>query len=78
MALHKAQAQFARARWRIKLLGPIWLAQLLLTMAMMGLFSYRFGHTMSKHSEKIEAGKTPAVEYAYVGARPLGVTTRVC
>lgn len=66
MALHKANAQFARAQWRITILAPIWASQLLLTMTMMGLFAYRFGYTMKHHDEKLQSGGTPAVEYAYV------------
>ncbi|KAM3512985.1 hypothetical protein MY11210_003385 [Beauveria gryllotalpidicola] len=65
MALHKSQAQFARAQWRIKLLAPIWASQLLLTMAMMGLFAWRFGNTMRHHNDKVKAGKTPTIEYAW-------------
>ncbi|KAJ3473924.1 hypothetical protein NLG97_g10070 [Lecanicillium saksenae] len=65
MALHKAQAQFARAQWRIKLLAPIWVSQLLLTLTMMGLFASRFGYTMRYHDDKVKAGKTPTIEYAW-------------
>ncbi|ATY58952.1 hypothetical protein A9K55_003479 [Cordyceps militaris] len=63
--LHKSQAQFARAQWRIRLLAPIWASQLLLTMTMMGLFAWRFGDTMRHHGDKVEAGKTPMIEYAW-------------
>ncbi|PQK17967.1 hypothetical protein BB8028_0009g01650 [Beauveria bassiana] len=65
MALHKSQAQFARAQWRIKLLAPIWASQLLLTMTMMGLFAWRFGNTMQHHDDKVKAGKKPTIEYAW-------------
>ncbi|PMB66196.1 hypothetical protein BM221_008398 [Beauveria bassiana] len=73
MALHKSQAQFARAQWRIKLLAPIWASQLLLTMAMMGLFAWRFGNTMRHHDDKVKAGKKPTIEYAYVQGRSVGM-----
>jgi thiol:disulfide interchange protein len=64
MALHKTQSHFARAQWKLWLLVPLWILQLLLSTAMMGLFSWRLGKTLSHHKEKQDAGQKPAIEYA--------------
>ena len=46
MANHRAAAQFDRAKWRLALLAPLWILQLLLATSMLGLFSWRLGVTV--------------------------------
>lgn len=63
MANHRAQAQFQRAKWRLRLLGPLWGLQLSLSMALMGLFAWRLGDTLSHYKDRKGAGKKPVIEF---------------
>lgn len=51
MPSHKATAQHDRAKWQLRVLVPAWILQLLLAMAIGGLFGWRLGYTL-KHSEE--------------------------
>lgn len=62
MVLHRQQAQFDRARWRMAILLPCWVLQLLLMLSMIGVFSYRLFWTINKYEEDDAAGRIPAVE----------------
>ncbi|KAJ6441232.1 Centromere protein V [Purpureocillium lavendulum] len=65
MANHRAQAQFDRAKWRLLVLLPVWVLQLLLATAMMGLFSWRLGDTIKHYDERDGKGQTPTIEFAW-------------
>ncbi|KAI9147777.1 hypothetical protein HJFPF1_12808 [Paramyrothecium foliicola] len=65
MAIHKANAQFARARWRLRLLIPIWTLQQSLIVAMMGLFAWRLGNTLKHFEELKKSGDLPTVEFVW-------------
>ncbi|PHH85974.1 hypothetical protein CDD83_10911 [Cordyceps sp. RAO-2017] len=65
MANHRAQAQFERAKWSLRLLLPLWALQLMLATATMGLFSWRLGGTAGHYQERRERGSRPAVELAW-------------
>ncbi|KLU85671.1 hypothetical protein MAPG_04693 [Magnaporthiopsis poae ATCC 64411] len=41
MGKHREQGHFDRARWRLALLVPFWILQLLFLLGLMGVFSYR-------------------------------------
>ena len=64
MANHRAQAQFDRAKWRLLVLLPVWVLQLLLATVMMGLFSWRLGDTIKHYDERDGKGQTPTIEFA--------------
>lgn len=62
MARHRAQAQFDRARWQLRLLVPLWVLQQLLAVANIGLFSWRLGDTLLHYNEREQADGTPIFE----------------
>ncbi|EPE05226.1 hypothetical protein F503_03831 [Ophiostoma piceae UAMH 11346] len=65
MSFHRNQAQFQRARWRRRILVPIWIFQAALLFAILGIFSYRLAHTVGHFDEDRKAGKTPTVELVW-------------
>ncbi|KAG5982257.1 hypothetical protein E4U55_002148 [Claviceps digitariae] len=65
MVNHRAQAQFERAKWRRTILFPNWTLQLLLTVSMMGLFSWRLGDTLKHYAVRDQNGKAPGIEVAW-------------
>jgi hypothetical protein len=62
MVYHREQAQFDRARWRMAILIPAWIAQVGLLLSLMGLFSYRLADTLTNYKEEEENGLIPVVE----------------
>lgn len=62
MVLHRNQAQFDRAGWRLAILVPFWIAQVSLLLGTMGIFSYRLAETMQHFQENDKKGKFPLVE----------------
>ncbi|KAL7619903.1 hypothetical protein AAE478_010450 [Parahypoxylon ruwenzoriense] len=62
---HRDNGQFSRAGWKKRLLIPCWLAQMLLLMGMMGLFSYRLSHTARTWKEDEDKGEVPLVEFVW-------------
>lgn len=62
MVLHRQQAQFDRARWRLVMLGPFWLLQSLLTLTTIGLFAWRLHFTITHYAEDEDKGQIPTVE----------------
>ena len=58
----RAQAQFERARWRLRLLLPLWILQLSLTLTMAGLFSWRLGDSMKHYDDRDKSGEVPTLE----------------
>lgn len=44
------------------LLLPCWALQMLLMLAMIGVFSYRLSNTIQKYDDDEKEGKTPVVE----------------
>ena len=66
MVYHRAQAQFDRARWNLRVLVPAWVVQLAVLLTLVGLFSYRLADTMSHYKELEEQGLVPVVEIVSV------------
>ncbi|KAI5863613.1 hypothetical protein GGS23DRAFT_506793 [Durotheca rogersii] len=62
---HRDNGQFSRAGWRKRLLLPCWIAQILLLLGMMGLFSYRLSHTARTWKEEEDNGHVPLVEFVW-------------
>ncbi|KAI1075983.1 hypothetical protein F5B20DRAFT_344469 [Whalleya microplaca] len=62
---HRDNAQFSRARWRKSLLLPCWIAQILLLLGIMGLFSYRLSRTVRTWEEEEGKGEMPLVEFIW-------------
>ncbi|KAL0939512.1 uncharacterized protein CTRU02_206122 [Colletotrichum truncatum] len=66
MVLHRQQAQFDRARWRMALLVPFWILQLLVLLAVIGLFSWRLSDTLMNWDTEVESkGMFPTVEVVW-------------
>ncbi len=62
MVFHLDQAQFERARWRKLILVPLWIAQILLLLGLMGIFSYRLAEAIENFEENDQQGNIPMVE----------------
>lgn len=62
MGNHRVQAQFDRAKWRLTLLLPMWLLQLGLNLAMVGLFGWRLGDTLKTYEDRDKKGELPVIE----------------
>lgn len=58
----RAQAQFERARWRLRVLLPLWALQLALNLTMAGLFAWRLGDSMKHYDDRDKAGDIPKLE----------------
>ncbi|GKT48489.1 uncharacterized protein ColSpa_08670 [Colletotrichum spaethianum] len=66
MVLHRQQAQFDRARWRVALLVPFWILQLLVLLVVIGLFSWRLFDTVKNwETEEQTRGMFPMVEVVW-------------
>ncbi|GJC91703.1 hypothetical protein ColKHC_00529 [Colletotrichum higginsianum] len=66
MVLHRRQAQFDRARWRMALLIPFWVLQLLVLLVVVGLFSWRLSDTLKNwDTEEQTKGMFPMVEVVW-------------
>ncbi|WYZ34287.1 hypothetical protein EsH8_I_000563 [Colletotrichum jinshuiense] len=66
MVLHRQQAQFDRARWRMALLLPLWILQLLVLLVIIGLFSWRLSDTLKNwETEESTKGMFPMVEVVW-------------
>ncbi|KAF6801050.1 hypothetical protein CSOJ01_12052 [Colletotrichum sojae] len=66
MVLHRQQAQFDRARWRMALLIPFWILQLLVLLTIIGLFSWRLSDTLKNwETEEETKGMFPMVEVVW-------------
>ncbi|KAK1580187.1 uncharacterized protein LY79DRAFT_521098 [Colletotrichum navitas] len=66
MVLHRQQAQFDRARWRMALLVPLWILQLLVLLVDIGLFSWRLSDTLKNwETEEQTKGMFPLVEVVW-------------
>ena len=61
-ALELDQALFARARWRLRILVPCWIFQILVLLCLMGIFAYRLAETFEHYSEQKQNGEAPLVE----------------
>ncbi|KAF4806989.1 hypothetical protein CGCSCA5_v013820 [Colletotrichum siamense] len=66
MVLHRQQAQFDRARWRMALLLPFWILQMMVLLAVIGLFSWRLSDTLRNWDSQVEdKGMFPTVEVVW-------------
>lgn len=65
MSFHRNQALFQRARWRRRILVPLWTFQAALLFAILGIFSYRLAHTLTYFEKDRADGKTPTVELVW-------------
>ncbi|KAL9946971.1 hypothetical protein D7B24_000778 [Verticillium nonalfalfae] len=66
MVLHRQQAQFGRAKWRMAILLPCWVLQISLLLATIGLFSWRLAHSVREYEEdKKKGGNVPATELVW-------------
>ncbi|GJC77707.1 hypothetical protein ColLi_00545 [Colletotrichum liriopes] len=66
MVLHRQQAQFDRSRWRMALLVPLWVLQLLVLLVIIGLFSWRLSDTLKNwETEEQTRGMFPMVEVVW-------------
>ncbi|KAL1876375.1 hypothetical protein VTK73DRAFT_9444 [Phialemonium thermophilum] len=65
MARHRDQAEFEWVGWRLKLLIPLWTAQVAMLLGLMGIFSYRLAETVQRWEEKDKKGKLPMVELVW-------------
>ncbi|KAK0384450.1 hypothetical protein NLU13_8536 [Sarocladium strictum] len=79
MARHRAQAQFERARWRLWVLVPAWLLQLVFTIPMTGLFAWRLGDTLKHYDQRQRQGEQPVIETVWEAANAfLSFMTACC
>ncbi|KAI1385404.1 uncharacterized protein F4822DRAFT_343369 [Hypoxylon trugodes] len=62
---HRDNAQFGRARWRKTLLLPCWIAQIVLLLGVMGLFSYRLSATTREWKAAEDKSQAPTVEFVW-------------
>ncbi|KAI1468290.1 uncharacterized protein F4812DRAFT_361495 [Daldinia caldariorum] len=62
---HRDNAQFSRAKWRKTILLPCWIFQILILLAMMGLFSYRLSRTSKTWKDQLDQGEDPTVEFIW-------------
>ncbi|KAI8960338.1 hypothetical protein F5Y11DRAFT_269939 [Daldinia sp. FL1419] len=62
---HRDNAQFGRAKWRKRILLPCWIAQILILLGMMGLFSYRLSRTSKTWKDQQALGEDPTVEFVW-------------
>ncbi|KAI1815098.1 hypothetical protein GGS20DRAFT_544914 [Poronia punctata] len=62
---HRENADFARARWRKRVILPCWLVQVGILLSLMGLFSYRLSHTVATWKEAEDKGDVPVVEFVW-------------
>lgn len=58
----QAQAQFERARWRLRMLLPLWFLQLALALTTAGLFAWRLGDSIKHLRERKDAGEVSELE----------------
>ncbi|KAF3359422.1 NAD-dependent deacetylase hst4 [Verticillium dahliae VDG1] len=66
MVLHRQQAQFGRAKWRMSILLPCWVLQISLLLATIGLFSWRLAHSVREYEEdKRKGGNVRATELVW-------------
>ncbi|KAF4774712.1 hypothetical protein HER10_EVM0002654 [Colletotrichum scovillei] len=66
MVLHRQQAQFDRSRWRMALLVPLWILQLLVFLVVIALFSWRLSDTLRNwETEEETKGMFPMVEVVW-------------
>jgi hypothetical protein len=66
MGHHRAQAQFDRANWRLRVLVPIWVSQALLAAGLAGLFGWRLSETLETWEDEQRVGSIPKIKLVYV------------
>ncbi|KAI0165275.1 hypothetical protein GGR52DRAFT_585317 [Hypoxylon sp. FL1284] len=62
---HRDNAQFGRAKWRKTLLLPCWVAQIVLLLALIGLFSSRLSNTVKMSKKEKDHENVPPIEVAW-------------
>ncbi|KAK0749848.1 hypothetical protein B0T18DRAFT_323155 [Schizothecium vesticola] len=56
---------FQRAKWRLQLLIPAWIFQIVVLLGLMGIFAYRVAETVDHYSESKQNGQIPMVEIVW-------------
>jgi len=78
-AINLDQVLFSRSKWRLKLLVPCWIFQLLVLLCLMGIFAYRVVDTVEHYShQENNNGQIPMVEIVYVSRKPLIALLALC
>ncbi|OTA96573.1 hypothetical protein M434DRAFT_392752 [Hypoxylon sp. CO27-5] len=62
---HRDNARFSRAGWRKRILLPCWIAQIMILLGVMGLFSYRLSNTVKTWKDEEDIGNIPMVEFVW-------------
>lgn len=66
MAINVDHVFFQRAKWRLQLLIPAWIFQIVILLGLMGIFAYRVAETVDHYSESKQNGQIPMVEIVSV------------
>ena len=53
---------FQRAKWKLQLLIPAWIFQMVVLLGLMGIFAYRVAETVEHYSDTAKNGQIPTVE----------------
>lgn len=61
MVYHRDQSQFERARWSLRVLLPLWVAQILIFLALIAIFGYRLSLTAASYNADVTKGEQPLV-----------------
>ncbi|KAK4242878.1 hypothetical protein C8A03DRAFT_10957 [Achaetomium macrosporum] len=59
------QVLYARARWRKRILIPLWTFQMAVLLCLMGIFAYRLAETFEHYEEHDKLGEMPVVEVVW-------------
>ncbi|KAK1831235.1 hypothetical protein QBC39DRAFT_96318 [Podospora conica] len=65
MAVNVDHVFFERAKWRLQLLIPAWIFQIIILLGLMGIFAYRVAETVDHYSESKKNGHIPMVEIVW-------------
>lgn len=74
MAINVDHVFFQRAKWRLQLLIPAWIFQIVILLGLMGIFAYRVAETVDHYSESKQNGQIPLVEIVSVPPSPITTT----
>lgn len=71
MGKHREQGHFDRARWRLALLVPFWILQVVFLLSLMGVFSYRLVATSELLKDEEKKASVSTVKIVWVSLPPL-------